>query len=348
MALLSTRTEGRARRALTASALLLAATTLAMAGCVLFEGAPTVRRSFAFSHKVHAEQELACSDCHMGAESKDEPGMPGAGQCKLCHAEIDKDKPAERKVESLYDGKKFRAIQQSGVGDEIVFPHLKHVSTGLECSACHGDMAANEDVVLLAPASMDGCLACHTERGVPNDCASCHPSITATVPPPSHDGNWTRRHGGVCRAGTDRSTERCVLCHKETDCASCHQTNAPENHTNQWRRVGHGFAAAMDRESCLTCHQPASCKSCHEESRPRTHVGSFGSPRNDHCVTCHEPLAGEGCSACHASAPSHQLAPPKPAGHVPAMNCRQCHLPGGVLPPMPHADDGSNCNRCHS
>jgi hypothetical protein len=121
----------------------------------------------------------------------------------------------------------------------------------------------------------------------------------------------------------------------------------PDNHTQQWRRVGHGVTAALDRDNCSTCHQPASCQSCHSESKPRTHVGMFGAPMNNHCITCHEPLQSEGCAACHAGTPSHMLATPKPPDHNAAMNCRLCHLPGGTQPPMPHADNGSNCNSCH-
>ena len=331
------------------STLVLGIAFVTLAGCVLFDGARSTRRSYAFSHKVHVEQELACADCHLAAESADDPGMPGVGACKLCHGEIDAQKPADRKVETLFEGKKYRALGRSNVGPEIVFPHLRHVAAGLECAACHAEVAGNEDAIELAPARMDNCTQCHAERKVANDCATCHPTILPGLKPESHGGTWTRQHGNVCRAGTsDRTSDRCDLCHKETDCASCHQTNPPENHTNQWRRVGHGVTAALDRESCSTCHQPSACLSCHEESTPRSHnSASFGAPRSTHCITCHEPLQGEGCSACHASTPSHALASPKPPSHTPSMNCRQCHQPGGVLPPMPHVDDGSNCNRCH-
>jgi hypothetical protein len=33
-----------------------------------------------------------------------------------------------------------------------------------------------------------------------------------------------------------------------------------------------------------------------------------------------------------------------PPGHTPGMNCRQCH---GLTAPLPHADNGSECARCH-
>jgi len=342
MALLKLRPERRV-----GSALAFGAMVAALAGCVLFDGSGSVRRSYAFSHRAHIEQELACTDCHLAAESADEPGMPGLGACRLCHAELDAEKPAERKVESLFDGKQFRAMARGAVGPEIVFPHLKHVEAGLDCAACHVDVETNEDTLELPPARMDNCTTCHDARGVVDDCATCHPTILAETMPATHGGNWTRVHGGVCRAGSEATIDRCDLCHKEQDCAACHMTMLPENHTNQWRRVGHGLTAQMDRDTCATCHKPDTCISCHAESEPRSHTGNFGSPRNTHCLGCHEPLKNEGCSACHSGTPSHALAQPKPPGHTAAMNCRQCHMPGGTQPPMPHADNGSNCNSCH-
>jgi len=342
MALLKSRFD---RRALSAACLLAMVATLA--GCVLFDGAGSVRRSYSFSHRVHVELDIGCTDCHLAAESADEPGMPGAGACRLCHAELDAEKPPERKIESLYEGKQFRVTAQGAVGPEIVFSHLRHVEAGVECTVCHAGIETNEDALELPKASMDSCTQCHTERQVPTDCAACHPTILAEVAPPSHGGNWTRVHGRVCRSGSENTVDRCDLCHKETDCAACHLTTMPENHTNQWRRVGHGLTAQLDRDNCATCHKPDTCISCHAETEPRSHTGNFGSPRNTHCLGCHQPLANEGCSACHSGTPSHALAAPKPPGHTAAMNCRQCHIPGGVQPPMPHVDDGSNCNSCH-
>jgi hypothetical protein len=49
-----------------------------------------------FSHRIHVEdQGLDCSDCHVGAEDSDEPGMPVAMQCALCHVDLDAEKPPE-------------------------------------------------------------------------------------------------------------------------------------------------------------------------------------------------------------------------------------------------------------
>ena len=59
------------RRALSAAALL--AMVAALAGCVLFDGSGSVRRSYSFSHRVHVELDIGCTDCHLAAESADEP-----------------------------------------------------------------------------------------------------------------------------------------------------------------------------------------------------------------------------------------------------------------------------------
>jgi hypothetical protein len=59
---------------------------------------------------------------------------------------------------------------------------------------------------------------------------------------------------------------------------------------------------------------------------------------------CHQPLGNESCAVCHKGTPSHALATPKPPGHNPAMNCRMCH---GNGQPLPHFDNGDDCNSCH-
>ena len=268
-----------------ASAWALVSTMVALAGCALFQGSHSTRRSYAFSHRVHVEQDLGCTDCHLAAETGDQPGMPGVGACRLCHAELDKDKPPERKVESLFDGKQFHAVDHGKVGAEIVFPHLKHVQAGVECASCHPAIPGNEDALELPLARMDACVECHASRHVANECATCHPTILAELKPASHDGLWTRVHGGVCRAGAERTTDRCELCHKETSCAACHMTTPPENHTNQWRRVGHGISAELDRGNCATCHKPSTCIACHSDTQPHSHTGNFGAPHDNHCLT---------------------------------------------------------------
>src|SRR5262245_57748082 len=103
-------------RAATALAVLLAAVAV-VAGCSALDalrgkpaasgGAPA--QKFAvnspapptrtpFDHKFHLERQIACDDCHEGAEKADKAPMPTVEFCNNCHDEMDKKKPKERTV----------------------------------------------------------------------------------------------------------------------------------------------------------------------------------------------------------------------------------------------------------
>ena len=338
MALLS----WKGTRARPAALALLAA---ALTGCALFEAFDGREKRFAFSHRIHVTDEgLDCASCHVGAESTDEPGMPKAAQCALCHDDLDAEKPPERQVGALFADKKFAAAHAGALYDELVFSHQRHVAAEIECATCHAGIETNEDVLDLSTWRMSACTSCHAERGTPNECATCHSTIREDVPPPSHDQLWLRRHGQVvCNRG-DATSDDCSMCHTEASCVSCHLEVPPANHTNHWRMKGHGVTAALDRQSCATCHTEESCASCHAEVQPMSHTAGWGAPRDRHCLSCHIPLQGESCFVCHQGTPSHALATPKPPDHTPAMNCRMCH---GVGQPLPHVDNGDNCNLCH-
>src|SRR5205085_12055159 len=147
--------------------------------------------------------------------------------------------------DALFEGTRFRAVAQGALGDEVVYSHARHVAAGIGCEACHADVRDNEDALALPHASMDACTSCHAQRAVANACSTCHTTLRADVAPPSHKENWTLRHGGVCRGQSEAVSDRCSLCHQETSCAACHMTVMPRDHTNQWRRLGHGIAASL-------------------------------------------------------------------------------------------------------
>jgi len=320
---------------------------LGLAGCALIGSLQTSEKPFAFSHKLHVEdQGLACADCHNKWDKSDEPGMPSAKQCALCHADIDAQKPPEKQIGQLFEGDKFKAHGFLALPEENIFTHQKHAARDSDCMSCHAAVATSERVEPKLRLRMDDCLKCHAERKGPSDCSACHKQIRNDVKPPNHGTDWKLQHGHVMRAHNDDvRAERCDTCHTAASCESCHMAEPPANHTNYWRRRGHGLTASMDRKSCTACHQPESCNACHSETKPMNHSGAWGAPQDRHCLTCHEPLRLEdNCQTCHKSTPSHALAAPMPDWHIPAMNCRQCH---GHGQPLPHVDNGSTCIECH-
>jgi hypothetical protein len=307
-----------------------------------------------FSHRIHVEgEELDCAMCHEDLAFADDPGMPSLDTCLLCHAELDVEKPEGEGVERLFtapaDGDpEFAATRAAALDDEVVFGHLRHVDAGLECGDCHRGIERAEGIGPELAVPMARCVDCHAERDQPTACAACHTEVDTDWPPPSHALGWERLHGEVARSAhpglPTPAAESCSLCHAEETCAACHRVEPPRSHTHGFRLKGHGLLARMDRESCATCHEPASCERCHAETTPLSHGGMWGGTMALHCLGCHMPLEDNGCAVCHQATPSHALAPPKPRWHDPAMNCTGCH---GAGVPLPHVDNGENCNLCH-
>jgi len=332
------------------SALALAAMAITGAGCVLLARVAPQAPRFAFPHAVHVEEGLECADCHPGTPETDEPGMPAQAQCRLCHEDIDEEKPPEKRIAALFappaQGGAFLAVHAARVDPEVIFSHARHAAAVEDCAACHAGIAESVRIGPEMHLSMDDCMACHASMGAPNECATCHTEIRTDVAPATHAENWTKVHGQFVRWPSEELADRCVLCHTESTCTSCHADTPPENHNHFWRIRGHGIAAEIDRDNCATCHRPDSCEACHAEALPRSHHGMWGAPRSTHCVSCHFPLGSDACVTCHKGTPSHATATPMPPWHNPGMDCRMCHGPG-LGQPLPHADNGSSCVMCH-
>ncbi|MBI2930375.1 MAG: cytochrome c3 family protein [Planctomycetes bacterium] len=328
-----------------AAVLLLGTAACAVLNALIPEGPP--KRPF--SHKIHGpEQELECAACHGKAETGAEAGMPASlKRCMMCHEGIDEKKPPERQLTMLV-GEKPEWSRVTDLPEEITFSHKTHVDAKIGCGECHRGIETNESVTKDVRVEKDDCMGCHARRGESNECATCHKEIRKETPPATHHRNWEQIHGLVVRSGENPPVEnRCSLCHTQAHCTNCHQDQPPRNHTNFWRIQGHSIAVGVDRSSCATCHRSDFCDRCHAETAPRSHRGAWGGPRNQHCLGCHNSPGSQGCALCHkGGAPSHVLASPRPTWHVSGMNCRQCHGPG-LVPPMPHVDNGDNCSGCH-
>ncbi len=185
-------------------------------------------------------------------------------------------------------------------------------------------------------------------RFASNDCSVCHRELGRETPPASHGRAWRQLHGAAARAKTvPPYANQCSLCHTEATCSSCHQQEAPTNHTAFWRERGHGVAVGIDRSACYTCHRTDTCDRCHLDTAPRSHVGSWGTSRQRHCYSCHLGAGRDqqSCSLCHRRIIHN--GPPRPSdpqhAGVPESQCRSCHS----IIDMQHADNGDACVGCH-
>ena len=163
---------------------------LCLAGCILVDALVQHDRPFAFSHRIHVEEEgLECADCHATWDESEDPGMPRAAQCALCHSDLDAEKPPELQVSALFDESGYRATRAGHQSDEILFSHQSHATRGLDCSVCHAEVAQDDGKLAERGAelrmSMDDCLACHEASSGPgeSECAACHSVIRSGVAP---------------------------------------------------------------------------------------------------------------------------------------------------------------------
>jgi hypothetical protein len=173
----------------------------------------------AFSHRLHAgELGIGCAYCHTGAEKSKHAGIPAAGQCLNCHKFVksslaaqqaenelakQEGRPADKlfsaELRKLYDaealdedgkvipGKKKTPIawvQVHKLPAFACFDHRAHVTAGVACQKCHGQVEAMDTIRQVEHLSMGWCVNCHREADkVGNggkkvhpstDCAACH------------------------------------------------------------------------------------------------------------------------------------------------------------------------------
>ena len=60
------------------------------------------------------------------------------------------------------------------VPDYVQFPHMRHVTAGVTCQTCHGEVQKMKQVFQYASLNMGWCINCHIERKARYDCSSCH------------------------------------------------------------------------------------------------------------------------------------------------------------------------------
>ena len=137
---------------------------------------PVAPQPVEFSHKLHAEKNLVCADCHRRASEGERAGLPTAEQCLTCHRTI---VPDSAKVEPLLKfaeqgGGEIPWIRVYETPPFVFFSHSSHVNGGVACAECHGPVAVRETLTKEVSTSMTACMNCHAARNVPNHCYFCH------------------------------------------------------------------------------------------------------------------------------------------------------------------------------
>ncbi len=133
----------------------------------------------AFPHDRHTQEfQIDCQFCHFSAERSGSAGIPPVSTCMGCHTFVSGSQNPEE-VELLRGyAERQEAIPWNRiyrVSSHVQFPHMRHVSAGVDCASCHGNVEEIGVIQEVAqPLTMGWCLSCHMEMGASRDCTVCH------------------------------------------------------------------------------------------------------------------------------------------------------------------------------
>ncbi len=117
----------------------------------------------AYSHKVHAgDLGVDCRYCHTSVERQAHANVPPLRTCMNCHTMVKPDTEKMKLVSSSFaSGQPIEWIRVHHLPDFVYFNHSAHLSAGVGCISCHGNVTQMEEITLSKPLSMGWCLECH-------------------------------------------------------------------------------------------------------------------------------------------------------------------------------------------
>jgi len=350
---------------------------------------PTQTLPIRFDHARHLRLGgVTCARCHGAAATSEQSAdrlLPGEAACTPCHA-IDRRDPLKQvpagappaRCDACHEGWSasipLRVARVNIPTPNLHFSHRAHVSRGQRCESCHSSVRRVGLATRLELPAMASCVTCHRAGGsAPESCATCHLTepdgvLRTRFPegwlnPPTwmrgmhHDADFWFTH----RISAGQDATRCAACHRDDDCAACHDGRVRDRrtHPNDYL-TQHPVDARMNADRCTSCHRQATfCVACHERagvamgSAPAARAqGRFHPPPEvwsgrgvslrhhgvearrsmSACVSCHSE---RDCVTCHATAglggASLSPHPPGFSARCGALlraserPCRQCH-----------------------
>lgn len=116
-----------------------------------------------FSHKRHVnDMGFDCRLCHGGVEQTSFAGIPATDTCFMCHSQIWPNSPLVAAVRDSYAlNRPIRWNRVNKVPDFVYFDHSIHVSKGVSCFTCHGNVDSMTLTYKENAFEMKYCLNCH-------------------------------------------------------------------------------------------------------------------------------------------------------------------------------------------
>jgi hypothetical protein len=116
-----------------------------------------------FSHKHHVGDDgIDCRYCHTGVENSATAGIPPTKTCMNCHSVLFNNVGYLEPVrESYRTDKSIDWVRVHRLADYVYFNHSIHISKGVGCSSCHGQINQMPLVFQASSLQMEWCLDCH-------------------------------------------------------------------------------------------------------------------------------------------------------------------------------------------
>lgn len=137
-----------------------------------------------FSHQKHVEAGAQCVFCHAGVLNGPVAGLPSMAKCIGCHQNVqvsdEKDQPdVDRLMQMWEEGQPLRWPKINDQPDFVYFSHRPHVTNGVSCETCHGDVSRMDLAQPAYDLNMGFCLDCHRRQAPEKvqrliDCKACH------------------------------------------------------------------------------------------------------------------------------------------------------------------------------
>jgi hypothetical protein len=116
-----------------------------------------------FSHERHvAGNGIDCRYCHTSVEDSRFAGIPPTKTCMNCHAEIFANSPFLEPVRASFTtGRPLQWTRVHDLPDFVYFDHSIHVSKGVGCTTCHGQVDRMPLMWQEQSLQMEWCVNCH-------------------------------------------------------------------------------------------------------------------------------------------------------------------------------------------
>ena len=118
-----------------------------------------------FSHKHHITGiGIDCRYCHTTVEETAFAGIPSTETCMTCHSMLWEEAPILEPVRASFrNNEPLQWTRIHDLPDFVYFKHDIHISQGIGCQSCHGQVDQMPLMMKANTLNMEWCLECHRD-----------------------------------------------------------------------------------------------------------------------------------------------------------------------------------------